>query len=268
MFRYNAATKKNEVLVKDLGFANGVALGKDEQFVIVAESLTSRITKYNLKGPKAGKSEIWIEALPGLPDNIHSDGKDGFLVGIYFYADPQNPQLFQSIIPHPLIRKMVARLVTLYKMPFQLLRQYYPEYAKEAFKYFPGATDPQFLMSAPSIKCVLRIDSNGKIIDAAYSTDNKFTEISSAHIHDGYLWLGSPHSDQIVRVPLNKAFPSLAGEEKKASTQKPPTVSEKKPTTPEKKASPTEKKPSSPPKKASEPEKKSGKTVKKDAPRK
>lgn len=264
-------------------------MSSDEQFVIVVECIASRIIKYYIKGPKAGKTEILIEGLPGIPDNIHSDGKNGYIVGLYFYADEENPQLIQSVMPHPLIRKMFARLVTLYKMPFKLLRQYYPQYAKDAFPYFPGSTDPSIFLNPPKVKCVLRIDSNGKIIDAAYATDDKFTEVSSAFIHDGYLWIGSPHSDKIVRVPLNKAFPTLSSEEKKTippekkstipeNTANPPekkpsdskkkaTTPEKKEKTPEKKPSSQEKKPSSTGKKPTEPVKKSEKTVKKDAPK-
>ena len=91
LIRYNAATKKNEVLVKNLGFANGVLLSDDESFVIVLECLTSRMIKYHLKGPKAGQHEIFAEALPGLPDNVHSDGQGGFLVSLIVSIDSEHP---------------------------------------------------------------------------------------------------------------------------------------------------------------------------------
>lgn len=38
------------MLLKDLYFANGVALSKDESFVLVAETFQYRISRYWLKG--------------------------------------------------------------------------------------------------------------------------------------------------------------------------------------------------------------------------
>lgn len=209
LIRYNAKTKKNEVLMKNLGFANGVHLSEDESYVIVAETITSRIIKYNLKGPKAGKQEIFIDGLPGVPDNVQSDGQGGFLVSLVSFADPQNPQLFQSLTPHPNIRKLIVRFMYLLEAPFKLLQTYYPNHCTEkiihSIGHFASVT---FL--GPHKSTILRIDSNGKIIDVAFGTNGKLHSISDAFIHKDYLWMGSPINDFAARIPLKKAFPSLA----------------------------------------------------------
>nr|AWX92234.1 adipocyte plasma membrane-associated protein [Tetrastichus brontispae]AXA13074.1 adipocyte plasma membrane associated protein-like protein [Tetrastichus brontispae] len=247
LIRYNAATKKHEVLVHDLGFANGVALSADEQFVIVLETMTSRIIKYNIKGPKAGKREIFIEGLPGLPDNVHSDNNNGFLVTLVIYADSENPQISHTIAPHPLIRRMAARFLAVLEAPFKCLQTYYPnDYAEKVIHYI-GHFESMMFMS-PKTSVVLRINQDGKIVDAAYGTDGKTAGFSSAHIHKGYLWLGSPFAEYIVKVPLNKAFPGLSEqgqkEQNSASAKQPEVKSAPKVETPPKPSPGKEAKPS------------------------
>ncbi|XP_014205300.1 adipocyte plasma membrane-associated protein-like [Copidosoma floridanum] len=208
LIRYNAANKKNQVLVHDLGFANGVALSEDESFVIVSETSTSRITKYNLKGSNAGKSEIFVEGLPGMPDNIHSDTKNGYLISFAAYADSQNPILPQFLIPYPNLRRLAARLLMLLEAPFKCLQSYYPNYFTEQFIHFVGGFE-SIIFIVPNVVVVARMNKNGEIIDAAYGTNRKMSGITSAYIHDGFLWLGSDHAEFLGRVPLQQVFPDL-----------------------------------------------------------
>jgi Strictosidine synthase len=59
-----------KVLVDGLYFANGVALAKDDSYVLVAETAAKRVWKVFLKGEKAGTKSILIDILPGYPDGI------------------------------------------------------------------------------------------------------------------------------------------------------------------------------------------------------
>lgn len=213
LIRYNAATKTNEVLLENLAFANGLLLSEDESFVVVAETFTSRIIKYNLKGAKAGQKEIFSESLPGLPDNIHSDNRGGFLVSLVVYADSENPVLSQTLIPHPYIRKMLVRLLTLLEAPFKLLQDVYPNIYAERIMHTIGSFEIQQYLCTP-ITVILHFDATGKIVDAAYATNESISAISSAFIHKGYLWLGSPFMEYVARVPLKQAFPHLVQTEK------------------------------------------------------
>ena len=77
LLRYDPSTGKTEVLLKDLYFANGVALSANEDFVLVNETYRYRITRYWLKGEKAGQHEVFIDNLPGLPDNLQGDRAQG-----------------------------------------------------------------------------------------------------------------------------------------------------------------------------------------------
>jgi hypothetical protein len=78
--------------------------------------------KYNLKGPKAGQYEVFVDALPGIPDNIKSDGQGGFIVCLIIVIDPEYPQFDRSLMPHPYLRKMLVRLLVTMELPFKRLR--------------------------------------------------------------------------------------------------------------------------------------------------
>ncbi|KAL2895882.1 Protein STRICTOSIDINE SYNTHASE-LIKE 10 [Bienertia sinuspersici] len=110
LIRYNKSTKEATVLVRNLAFANGVALSQDRSFVVVAETSSCRILRYWLKGPNAGQLETFAH-LPGYPDNIRRNSKGEFWVALHAkktrFADwlMNNPWVGSSLLnlPYPFI---------------------------------------------------------------------------------------------------------------------------------------------------------------------
>lgn len=132
MIHYDSKTKTNKVLIDGIHFANGVVLSSDEEFVIVAETARSRIQRYHLKGPKKGTHDIFIDGLPGLPDNLKSDGKDGFLVPLVAPKDADHPVLSQSFGQFPLIRKFLARILAITEFGFRTVENAYPNFYSQS----------------------------------------------------------------------------------------------------------------------------------------
>lgn len=219
LIRYNAAKKKNEVLVRNLALANGIMLSNDESFVIVAETVKSRIMKYNLKGPKAGQHEIFIDGLPGVPDNINSDGQGGFFISLILAVDSEHPQLSQSLAPHPYLRKMLTRLLVTMELPFKLLLDIFPKcpYLARILHAIGSFQGLEYVIAQTEKSLVLRIDESGNIIEALSSDDGSTQHRSSTHIHNDFVWFGSPWDNSLVRVPLKQAFPDLADSTKQSS---------------------------------------------------
>ena len=76
--------------------ANGIALNKDEDYLLVCETLKGRIRRLwyhdnsciidllilqnRLNGPKTGTNDILVTGLPGAVDNISYNGKGTFYV--------------------------------------------------------------------------------------------------------------------------------------------------------------------------------------------
>lgn len=88
LFRRSVDGELSE-LVTGLAFANGVALDDDEASVFVAETSRYRIHRHWLVGERAGRTEVFLDNLPGFPDNLSF--ADGTLwVG---FASPRNPQV-------------------------------------------------------------------------------------------------------------------------------------------------------------------------------
>lgn len=76
LLRYDPTTRRTEVLARDLHFANGVAVSRSGDFVLVNETYRYRITRVWLSGPRAGQTDVFADALPGFPDGL-SLGQDG-----------------------------------------------------------------------------------------------------------------------------------------------------------------------------------------------
>lgn len=81
LLQYDPCTKKVTVLLKNLAFANGVALSKDNSFLLVAETATFKIFKLWLRGPKAHDVELFSQ-LQRPADNIKRTDNGEFWVAL------------------------------------------------------------------------------------------------------------------------------------------------------------------------------------------
>ncbi|KAH9627516.1 hypothetical protein KSS87_016230 [Heliosperma pusillum] len=79
--KYDMKTREVTVLLRDLYFANGVALSKYNDFVLVAETTANQTLKYWLTGYKAGSYEVLLQ-LDGRPDNIKRDANGDFWIAV------------------------------------------------------------------------------------------------------------------------------------------------------------------------------------------
>ena len=88
LLRYDPVAREARVVLDNLYYANGVAVAADDSFVLVAEFLAFRIQRYWLTGPKAGSHELFVDGLPGYPDNITRTPQGTFLVGLSLQRIP------------------------------------------------------------------------------------------------------------------------------------------------------------------------------------
>ncbi|XP_058090687.1 protein STRICTOSIDINE SYNTHASE-LIKE 5-like [Magnolia sinica] len=82
LMSYDPWTKKTQVLVRGIYFANGVALSPQQDFLIFCETVLRRCRKYHIEGEKKGSVDNFVDNLPGYPDNIRYDGDGHFWIGI------------------------------------------------------------------------------------------------------------------------------------------------------------------------------------------
>ncbi|XP_074267406.1 protein STRICTOSIDINE SYNTHASE-LIKE 10-like [Silene latifolia] len=79
--KYDMKTGDVTVLLRNLSFANGVALSKYNDFVLVAETTANQTLKYWLTGYKAGSYEVFLQ-LDGRPDNINRNAEGDFWIAL------------------------------------------------------------------------------------------------------------------------------------------------------------------------------------------
>ncbi|KAL5698899.1 hypothetical protein ACHQM5_029875 [Ranunculus cassubicifolius] len=72
---YNLNTKRVTVFMNHVKYANGIALSREKDFLLISEIGNSQILRYWLKGTKAHTFEVFAK-LGAAPDNI-SLNKDG-----------------------------------------------------------------------------------------------------------------------------------------------------------------------------------------------
>ncbi|MHA3735349.1 SMP-30/gluconolactonase/LRE family protein [Pseudomonas sp. Eth.TT006] len=171
LLRYDFQTGKTSVLLDKLQFANGVTLGPDGAYVLVNETGAYRISRYWLSGPKAGTQDVFIDNLPGLPDNLAFNGKDRFWVALYA---PRNA-LLDASAGHPLLRKMIA--LSVLPKPVE----------KRGF--------------------VLGLDLQGKVIaNLQDASSGNYSPITTAREYGDWLYLGSLKASHMGRLRLAEAL--------------------------------------------------------------
>lgn len=173
LLRYDFQTGKTSVLLDKLEFANGVTLGPDDAFVLVNETGAYRISRYWLTGPKAGTHDLFIDNLPGLPDNLAFNGQNRFWVALYA---PRN-KLLDATAPHPFVRKMIVRAMSVLPKPVE----------KRAF--------------------ALGLDLDGKVIaNLQDAGPGNYSPITTVREYGDWLYFGSLKAQHMARLPLEKAL--------------------------------------------------------------
>ncbi|KAH9652746.1 Str synth domain-containing protein [Citrus sinensis] len=116
LLKYDPSSNITTLVADGFYFANGVALSRDEDYVVVCESWKFRCRKYWLKGERKGKLETFAENLPGAPDNINLAPDGTFWIAI-IKLDARRMKILNSskLIKHVLAAypKLFSQFITL-----------------------------------------------------------------------------------------------------------------------------------------------------------
>jgi sugar lactone lactonase YvrE len=160
LLSFNEATGETRVHIEGLGFANGVALGPNDDYVLVNETMRYRTKRLWLKGLKAGQVDTFIEHLPAFIDNLSYDDRGIFWIAMVL---PRSADL-DGLAGQPLIRAMLVRV-------------------SETF----GLALP----SPQPMGWVIGVNEAGEIVYSLRSTSGDYTTITSANHFGDKLYLGS-----------------------------------------------------------------------------
>ncbi|KAM0022150.1 putative strictosidine synthase [Helianthus debilis subsp. tardiflorus] len=82
LMSYDPSTKQTKVIARNLYYANGVEMSPEQDFVVFCETPMMRCSRYYIHGEKEGSTDVFIDRLPGMPDNIRYDGEGHYWIGI------------------------------------------------------------------------------------------------------------------------------------------------------------------------------------------
>lgn len=163
LLSFDTRTGKAGVVKDGLAFPNGVALSRDEDFLVVCEMNSYRLLRVWLQGDKQGEVEPFVENLPGFPDNVSSDDQGRFWVGI----SGLRTAMRDKTLPHPWARELLSML--------------------------PRAAIPR----PPAHGFVVAFDEQGAVAGNLQDPDGEFSDTTSAVAHNGDLYVGSLHEGAI-----------------------------------------------------------------------
>jgi sugar lactone lactonase YvrE len=163
LYRYDPANHTTKLLLGGLFFANGVALSKEEGYVLVSETGHYQITRYWLKGPKAGTHDVFASNLPGSPDGITRDPSGDYWVAM--------------VIP----------------------RKWHLDFLQHSprIKHFLSHVPPFVWGSNFGYGLVARLNERGEIVETLQDRSGKIRCITNVVPWKEYLFLGSLESNAI-----------------------------------------------------------------------
>ncbi|XP_040200009.1 adipocyte plasma membrane-associated protein-like [Rana temporaria] len=165
LIRYDIVKKEAKTLLEDLYMANGLALSPEEDYLLIAETSIARISRYWLSGSKAGIKEVFVDNLPGYPDNIRISSMGTYRVGLSTTRFPGFfPPFLDAIAPYPALKRFIVKVTPLAAYSFLLKKH----------------------------GLFLEVNQNGEIVDSFHDPDGSVTwAISDVYEHQGQLYLGN-----------------------------------------------------------------------------
>ena len=169
LLEFDPTTNQVKVLVSNLWFANGVAVDKDEKYIVISETCRGRVLKYSLMD---GTTSVVIEKLTGYTDGADCNHETGLCyVPVPSSASPLVNFLFA--LPKPLDRFLRLLLMLLPRSMVPKLERY-----GGVYEFFPGDE------TRPAEVTKLLQDPKGSDIAA----------LTGVTVHGNKVYLGSLHN--------------------------------------------------------------------------
>lgn len=81
-----------------------------------------------MKGPAKGSWDVFVDGLPGSPDNLKVDKAGYFYASLVIPRDEETvPSLIYNLHKYPLVRKSLANSLAILQTAFVKLNQHYPQ---------------------------------------------------------------------------------------------------------------------------------------------
>ncbi|MDF2231799.1 SMP-30/gluconolactonase/LRE family protein [Albimonas sp. CAU 1670] len=180
LIRHDPKTGVTRTILKNLPFPNGICMAHDGRSFLFASSWLCKIYRYWIEGPRAGTHEVFIDNLPGNPDNINRSSDGGYWIAMVGIRTPT----IDLAMADPDFRRRMIR-----------------EIPRDEW-LFPGLNNG----------CVVKYDDAGNAVQSLWDPGGRsHSTITSMREHKGWLYLGGLENNRIGRVKLDGADPTWTG---------------------------------------------------------
>ena len=169
LLRYDPSSNELSVALDGLFFANGVTASLNEDFLLINETGKARILRHWLSGDQEGETDVFIDRLPALPDNIRTDPQSGYWVALVSLRTPQLSQLYEN----PVLLRIL------------------------------GALPPKWAEPSQHYGLIAKLSENGEVLETRHS-QARVTHITSVIRRDQQLIIGSLTGSDIAVVDLSE----------------------------------------------------------------
>ena len=174
---HDPATGKTRPIIKSFYFPNGMCVTHDGRSVLIASTSACRVFRYWIAGPNSGTTEIFIDELPGLPDNINRASDGNYWLALVGIRTPT----FDLAARKPAFRRRMVKQVP---------------------------TD-EWLSPGLNHGCVLKFDDAGNVLESYWDpTGISHSTVTSMREHKGFLYLAGLENNRIGRIRLQGADPT------------------------------------------------------------
>ncbi|KIC28760.1 SMP-30/gluconolactonase/LRE family protein [Leisingera sp. ANG-M6] len=148
-------------------YTNGIALSPDEDLLLINETGRARVHRLWLKGDRAGQQEVFLDNLPGYPDNLEAQGDGTYWLA---FASPRVPS--EKLMPYPFLRKVIWRLGPLVR-PAPIHRG-----------------------------MIIQVDGQGNVLRTLQDPGGRLGVTTGGKVMDGQLYVMTLDSPWFARMPL------------------------------------------------------------------
>ena len=170
LLQYDPKTDPSSILASGFAFANGVAVDKDETFVMIAETFGFSTFKYHLQGDKAGNVQVIAQHFTGYPDGADCSWK----TGLWYTPMPS------SVLP---LMKLIAKLPNSINMAL-----------RNIIMVLPRSMAPKIVPNGGVVEIDPRNGQTRLLQDPRGEDIGMLTGVT---LWDEKLYLGSLHNDYI-----------------------------------------------------------------------
>lgn len=212
LLKYDIKSRTVTVVAKDFVFPNGVQITDNKEAVIVCEFGRQQLSRTFIRGPKAGKTELFAE-LPGECDNIRRSAntdQETYWVAYASVRDASNPLWADRLAGMPLVRKFLVRFSYFVGSLIEDAGNLYNFERLQSLGFsMKSGIQYLFLLFASDYGMITELNASGKIITAYSSPDGKTTHLSEVCEIKGaqgerILYIGSYSNSYLARLVVKK----------------------------------------------------------------